>query len=241
MDGMNLNMDSTGPTAMLGRAFSDGWRLWMRRPWMLGLLMLSPILAELVIQPIPRFGMLLSKVLAFLLVGVIWIALDQFARSGRLDATALRATLAKHAGAWFALMLVGLVLVFGFQVLTGRVLFGPPALEWLLLGDMTHPPQQPLALLAVIPAGAIPATLLMLAMPLALLHGMPALDAVRASLRIVISNIGFFALYTLATMALLLIGIVTVLGLLLVVPWLTATGYTIYRSFVADAETAMLA
>jgi hypothetical protein len=235
MDGMAFDMRQSGAFAMLKQVLVEGWRLWMRKPWLLGLLTLLPILVEVVIQPIPRYGMLSSKILANLLIGVIWLALDQVARTDRVDFKKIVNTLQRNAVAWIALTLVGLIVIFGFQVWLAWVIYGQHALEWLLLGDMsTHPSQSPILLLAIIPAGVITGTLIMMAIPLVLLCGMSALKAVGESLRIVFAHLGFFALFAIVTAVLVTAGLVTIIGLLLIVPWMSACGYAAYRLLVEN-------
>lgn len=235
MNAMSFDMLTDNPGAMLKQVLTDGWRLWMRKPWQLAGLSLSPVLVELLVQPVPVIGMVASKILAFFLVGVIWIAFDDIARDARIDVGRIT-TMARHnASAWAVLTLVSVVVVFGFQVLTGWAIFGPRALEWLVLGDFeTHPSENPMLLLAVIPAGVVPGTLLMLAMPLSLLRGMPATAALLEGVRIVFRHPGFFALYALVSAAIVLAAVLTLLGLLLVLPWLAASGYAIYRRLVPE-------
>lgn len=215
----------------------QGWRLWMRSPWALGLLALSPLISEFLLQQIPMVGMLGSKIVTGLLLGVIWLAFDSVARTGRTDLAGVVSRLRRKTIPWIVSAIVVMTIVFGFQVLAGCAIGGPHAFEWLVLGDMkSHPPQNPFRLLAIVPLGVIPGTLVMLTMPLVLLRDRPIGAALTESIRLVLDNPVFFLVYTLATTLLTVIALLTVVGLLPVTAWLAASVYVVYRALLPERE-----
>jgi hypothetical protein len=102
----------------------------------------------------------------------------------------------------------------------------------LVLARGQIPPElrSPGFLLVLILPGLVPATLLVLAMPLVVFERLPAIRAVGLSVRLVLGAPGAFGLFLLVSLALTALALLLKgLPLLLLAPWLLAANYAIYR------------
>lgn len=225
------------PRLRLPDVFACAWRLWRRAPLALTVLPLAPLLFELLVQPIPQIGMVLSKIGAMWLAVVVWFALELAWRRGAVRLRDLAAAMRGQGGRVVALVLLALVAVYGVQLLFAVALLGEVGWQIVALGQMpqTLGAADQAKLLAVIPFGMLPATLIAMVAPRMLFDARPLGGALADSIGVVLAHPGFFAGYILASMALLTAGMLTLVGLLAVIPLLSASGYVVYRAlFPAD-------
>ena len=122
--------------------------------------------------------------------------------------------------------------VYGLQLLFAIVLLGEVGWQVLGLGRMPEALSRvdQFKLLAVIPFGMLPATLIGLVAPRMLFDRRPFLGALADSVGAMLAHPGFFTAYIAACMALVVAGVLTAGGLLLVIPILSAAGYVVYRA-----------
>lgn len=226
---------SPGPTRIPAitalRWWLDGLALLRRTPLRLALLGWTPLLAELLIQQIPLAGVPLSKLLTPLIgVGALY-ATARLAQGQRPACSDLLCGLRPPLLGRMLITSALLMPVFLFQLATAYLCFGYDAVAMVLLNT----PQPELMTLGfvltlILPGVLFIATPLMLTIPRVLFHGDQPLAAVVFSLRTAIAQPAAFALTGLITCGLLVVGLMTGPGLLLLVPWFLTTGYLSYRA-----------
>lgn len=212
--------------------FAQGARLWRRAPVMLVLLGFAPLFVEGMVQLVPVVGFVLSKFVTPLFGFGLTIGLDALVRGDRLRFSHLFAAFQKGRLPAAARLALWTMLVPAFQCALVTLIYGPAALDAVVLGHLSQHPElvtHAFVLCLILP-GLPLATLLTLATPLALLAGVAPTRAVVLSVRRVLSAPLPFALLTLVTGGVLGAALSGawwgLLALLLAAPWLMAAGFT---------------
>jgi uncharacterized membrane protein len=225
---------------------ADGWSLFRRAKLMWIVFLVLFFLFHLAMGMVPWIGMLASNIVSPILLGGIMLGCRSLETGGELELEHLLAGFRRQAGPLVAiglLYLVGQVLLFcvfvffaGMTVLTA-VLHGDhmaviDAIQasalWLALGGL------------VVAALAIPLMAAYWFAPaLAMLHGIPAVPAMKASLAACFRNWLPMLVYGLVMFLLLLLSVVPLgLGLLVWAPLMIATIYSSYRSVFTEVDDA---
>lgn len=231
------NLPAVTPVNALARALHwsmEGLRWWRRAPWTLLWLCLLQLVVEAMLQLIPLVGVTLSKLVVPLLVMGILLGLDDMAAGKRLRVVCLAGCLRRRRflpalalAAWWGF------LVFGLQQLVAYLVYGPAAVDAVLLGHMAA--HRELANLSftrtLILPGLLFSILLLPAPFLLLFRGLPPGPAIRDSVRMVLANaapFAWFALVNLLLLALLFITPWAIALILLLAPWSVAASYAIW-------------
>jgi hypothetical protein len=206
-----------------------GLRLWRRAPLRLLLLSLAPLVLELLLQVIPGVGILLSKLLVPIVGAGLFMAMDELARGGTVRTSALLEGLRHGRFGPLALTSVLLLAIFATQVLVAATVYGGSVLGVLVGARVAEFGDLVFQLVLILP-GLLPATLLMLVIPLVLFEGVGPGRAALLSVRIVMSSPAAFGLYALVSMAALAVALLLRgVPLLLFAPWALAANYVAYR------------
>jgi hypothetical protein len=224
---------------------ADGWRLFRKATLMWIIFLVLFCLLHLALGIVPYAGNLLGSLLSPILLGGIALGCRSLETGGEFEMEHLLAGFRRNTGYLFA---IGVVYALGELTLLGVMgLFaGFPLVFSVLSGDaeaMMRAVNE--ADLLMVALGALVA--LALAVPLlaafwfaptlAMLHGMPALQAMKASLRACLRNILPMLVYGLLMGVLLVVALVPLaLGLLAWLPVMVATSYTSYRSIFTEPD-----
>lgn len=219
-----------------------GLQFWKRAPIRISLISLAPLVVEAIAQIVPGIGIPLSKLLVPLVTAAIYLALDEIDAGRPMSQRSIWAGL-RRAG-WRQLLLLSLLMmvIYVTQLAVATAVYGEAAVDVALLGNL-EPHRELLDtnfVLTLVLPGMIPATLLMFALPLLVLGGLPATRACSVSIARLLTSPAAFIATVAITAALVAVAFTFGKGLLLllVVPCATATGYVAYRD--AFAEYASL-
>lgn len=209
---------------------AQGARLWRRAPVMLLVLGFAPLFVEGIVQFIPVVGMVLSKFVTPLFGFGLVIGLDVLARGGRLRASHLFAAFRDGRLPAAARLALWTMLVPAFQFAVATIVYGPAALDAVVLGHLREHPElmtRAFSFWLILP-GLPLATLLTFAPPLVFLAGVSPARAIVLSARRVLAAPLPFAVLLLATVGVLaaaLSGSWWGMLALLLLPWLMAPGF----------------
>ncbi len=219
----------------------DALRLWRRAPLMLVALGVAMLVIEALLQQVPLAGMALSKLVVGMIGSGIWLGLDDLRQGQRLRLSCLwRAWRHPRLPALLLLNVALAVLVNGVQLAIASLVYGHGALDAVVAGHMAaHPELATRAFVyTLILPGMLPSTLTTFALPLFLFRGAAIGAALADSLRLVALAPFAFALVALLQTLLLaasLYGGLSMLLLLLVMPWSAALGFAIWMDVDAHA------
>lgn len=222
---------------------ADGWRLFRKSPLMWIVFLVIYFLINVGLGLVPWMGMWIASLVAPLLMGGIALGCRSLETGGDLELEHLLAGFRRNTGPLFA---IGLVYVLGELALMAifALFAGAPFLSALVSGDEAAILDSlPEDLLSLTLGGLVVAALLIplvaaywFAPALAMLHGLPALPAMKASLLACVRNVLPMLVYGLVMLALLVPAILVLgLGLIVWLPVLLATVYTSYRSVFTEA------
>ncbi|MGH6624817.1 MAG: hypothetical protein ACREBN_12625 [Burkholderiaceae bacterium] len=211
----------------------DGLRFWRRAPLRLALVSLLPLVAESLAQAIPLIGVPLSKLLVPLISAAVYVALDDLHAGRTVSQQAMWSALRRTGWRQLLLLAALMMSIYATQLAAGFMVYGEPAIEVALLGNLE--PHRELFdtrfVLTLVLPGLVPATLLMFALPLVVLGGMPAVRACSVSVARMVLSPAAWAVTFVITAGLFTLSLIWGKGLLLLLllPWASATGYVAYR------------
>ena len=207
----------------------EGWKLFRQAPMRLFGLFLFILLIEGILQlTVPAAGVLASKWMVAMIVGVGWLMLSSLAEQGRLrPLQAIR----RVRGKWLALCVLSVVRIAGFacQVVVAWLVLGAAGVDMLLLAI---PPAEISGLeLGLILAAGVPAsTLLMFTEPRLLLDRQGLSAALSGGVAVVLQHLRPVALLALLTAILVGLAPATfLLSVLLTGPFMFCVGFAAYR------------
>ena len=223
---------------------ADAWRLFRKAVLMWIVFLVIYFLVNVGLGLVPWVGMWLGSLVAPLLMGGIALGCRSLETGGELEFEHLLAGFRRNTGPLFA---IGVIYVVGELALIAifALFAGTVFLTALFRGDeaaiLNALPEDLLRLALgglVVAALAIPLVAAYWFAPaLAMLHGVPALPAMKASLMACLRNAVPMLVYGLVMLALLVPVVLTLgLGLIVWVPLLLATVYTSYRSIFTEPE-----
>jgi len=225
----SLSTESSDSFRRLAAWLGDGWTLFRRAPMRLFGLFLFILLIEGILQlTVPTAGVVASKWIVAMIVGVSWLMLFSLAEQRRLrPLQAIR----RVRGKWLALCVLSIVQIAGFasQVVVGWLMLGAAGVDMLLLAI---PPAEISALeLGLIFAAGVPAnTLLIFTMPRLLLDRQGLSSALSGGVAVVLENLRPVALLALLTAILVGLAPTTfLLSVLLTGPFMFCVGLAAYR------------
>lgn len=218
-------------------------QFWKRAPVAIALISLVPLLAEAVAQAVPWIGIPLSKLLVPMVTAGIYLGLDDLNAGRPISRQAIWAGIQRSGWRQLFVLSVLMMVIYVTQLAVAYLVYGDAAVDVALLGNLE--PHRDLLdtgfVLTLVLPGMVPATLLMFALPLLVLGGLPATRACSVSIARMLTSPAALLVTFALTAALITLAFTLGKGilLLLVVPWATATGYVAYRD--AFAEYASLA
>ncbi len=223
---------------------ADGWRLFRKASLMWIAFLILFFLIHLGLGLVPWVGMWIGNLLSPILMGGIALGCRSLETGGDLELEHLLAGFRRNTG---LLLAIGVVYVAGELVLMGvfSLFAGAPFLWAIVSGDeaaiVNLLPEDllPLALGALVTlALALPLmAAYWFAPPLAMLHDIPALPAMKESLVACLRNFVPMLVYGLVMLALLVAAAIPIgLGLFVWAPLLMATTYTSYRSVFTEPD-----
>ena len=208
-------------------ALAQGWRLWGRAPLPILVVAWLPLAGSVLLSLLPGIGGLVSTLASGALGVVTWLCLDAAARGADAAPGAAFAAAGRRRPVLLAMALVALLFGIALALVTAPVA-GVPVLQVVLSGLPVGTEPTPRLLqgaLLVAPIG----WLLQWMAPRMLLAGrsapQAAADCFAAVARRPALLLGFAAL----SVVLVVLGLLTVVGIGLVLPWLTASSYAVYR------------
>ncbi|HEX4943836.1 MAG TPA: BPSS1780 family membrane protein [Usitatibacteraceae bacterium] len=222
----------------------DGWRLFRKASLMWIVFLVLFTLIHLGMGMVPWVGMWIGNLVSPILLGGIALGCRSLETGGDLELEHLLAGFRRNTGLLFA---IGVVYALGELALFGvfGLFAGPSFLSAILRGDevamassLPDDPMQ-LALGALVTAAlAIPLLAAYWFAPaLAMLHGVPAIPAMKASLVACVRNAVPMLVNGLVMGALLVPAILPLgLGLVVWAPLMLATIYVSYRSIFTEAD-----
>ncbi len=241
------NADETfipnGRTLPAGRGaawIGDAWRLLKAQPGKWALAMLLLLLAYIVLSIIPLVNLFSSFIGPFVSAGIV-MAADEQRRTGTFELDTLLGGFRRNPVSLLAVAATLLVLFIVMALVIG-VMIGGAVVGQLLLGkqmDITSLLLAPnyLLMILICLAIALPVTAATyLAPALIVLHGQPAMAAMKMSLAGMFKNILSGLVFGLCSLGLVIVASIPLgLGLLIVIPIMILTNYTIYRDiFIAE-------
>lgn len=223
---------------------ADGWRLFRKATLMWIVFLVLFFLVHLGLGMVPILGMVAGNLVSPVILGGIMLGCRSLETGGDLELEHLLAGFRKNTGILFAIgliyivgevALVGVFAMFAGMQLVTAVIGGdqaaiaaalPDDFLWLALGGL------------VTMALAVPLMAAFWFAPaLAMLHDVPAIQAMKESLYACLRNVVPMIVYGLVLGALLLLAIIPLgLGLLAWAPLMLATIYTSYRSIFTEPE-----
>lgn len=223
---------------------ADGWRLFRKATLMWIVFLVLFFLIHVGLGMVPWAGMWLGNLVSPVFMGGIALGCRSLEMGGDLELEHLLAGFRRNTGLLFAIgaiyVLGELALVSVFGLFAGReFLFAivrgdeaaivnalPDDFLWLALGGLV-------TLSLAVPLLAA----YWFAPALAMLHGVPALEAMKASLVACLRNFVPMLVYGLVMLVLLVAAVIPIgLGLLAWAPLMLATVYTSYRSVFTEAD-----
>jgi uncharacterized membrane protein len=214
--------------------YAEAMRLWKRGPATFAGLSFVTLIASIAFEPIPVLGFVAANVIAPLLAtGMLYASLAADRGEGPRMKHVL-AVFAAPANAQAAVVLAGLVAfaaeAFAALELAGANLFLPST-------DMANLPMR--VIVAIYVAGMVASLPLTFVPFAALFDGEGLRSAFAASTRGFARNVPALALYAGISFLLLLIGLATMgVGLVLVLPWITAASYAAWKDIFALGDPA---
>lgn len=233
---------SLSPPARLqafARWWSAGLRLALRAPFRILIASLLPLVVEALVQLIPWFGVVLSKLLTpFFVLGSL-VALSHLETRGEWHwsdlGSAFSANRRAQALRWSLLMSA----IWLFQSAIALAVYGGAGLRALLLGAHTSQLMTPAFAATVIVPGLLLAVPLMLSGPLLAIEGCGAVDSLRSSLRWAAKLWPSVLMYAISSALLFCAGLLlSPLILLIGVPLLFTSSYCAYRAAATDLASA---
>jgi len=223
---------------------TDGWRLFRKATLMWIVFLVLYVLIHLGLGMVPWVGMTIGSLVSPILMGGIALGCRSLETGGDLELEHLLAGFRRNTGMLFA---IGVIYAVGELALIGVFgAFAGPSFLWAVIrgdeaGILDSLPEDPLQLLLgalVVLALAIPLMAAYWFAPaLAMLHDVPAVPAMKASLVACIRNIWPMLVYGLVTLALFVVAIIPLgLGLIAWAPLMVATMYTSYRSVFTEED-----
>lgn len=230
------------PASRAGRWLRDGLLLWRRAPFMLILLCLCTLLIEALLQLIPLFGVVVSKLVVPMCGAGIWIGLHAVQRGERLRFSSLWAGWreSRWVTLWLLSAIVGLA-QFGFQVASAWLAYGYGAIDAVVFGHMAAHPElmsRSFEWTLLLP-GVLPGIMLVLVAPLFLFRGASIIGAIRGSVHVVMASplaFGLLMVLQTALFALCFATAWTMLLLLLLLPWSAALSYAVWNDLTHDSH-----
>ena len=221
-----------------------GWRLFRKASVMWIVFVVLFFLVHVGLGMVPWVGMWIGNLVSPILMGGIALGCRSLETGGELELEHLLAGFRRNTGLLFA---IGVVYALGELALIGvfGLFAGPSFVSAMLRGDqgalVQAFPEDPLRLVLgglVVMALAIPLVAAYWFAPaLAMLHNVPAIPAMKASLVASLRNFAPMLVYGLVMGVLLVPAIIPLgLGLLAWTPLLLATVYTSYRSIFTEAD-----
>jgi uncharacterized membrane protein len=223
---------------------ADGWRLFRKATLMWIVILVLLFLVQVGMGMVPWVGMWLGNLLSPILLGGIALGCRSLETGGDLELEHLLAGFRRNTGMLFAigviytLCQIALIAVFGLFAGAAFIL---AVLRGDQAGVVDALPPEPLILLLgalVVLALAIPLMAAYWFAPaLAMLHDVPAVPAMKASLIACLRNFVPMLIYGLVMGALLVVAVIPLgLGLLVWAPLVLATMYTSYRSVFTEPD-----
>lgn len=224
---------------------ADGWRLFRRAKLMWIVFVILFFLLSLAVSMVPVVGGLVGALLSPLILGGIMLGARSLEQAGEMELEHFLAGFRRHTA---SLLAVGLIYLLGQLVLVGVFagFVGFSVLGAVFSGDAAalanlDAEQSLIGILMgalVVTALAIPLfAAFWFAPPLVMLHGMPAVAAMKESLLACVRNWLAMLVYgILASILLVLAVIPLLLGLIVWAPLMLATLYTGYRSIFTEPD-----
>lgn len=225
---------------------ADGWRLFRKATLMWIVFLVLFFLIHLGLGMVPWVGLWIGNLVSPLLLGGIALGCRSLETGGELELEHFLAGFRRNTGLLFA---IGLLYTLGELALLGvfGLFAGPSFIFAIIRGDETAIINSlPGDLLWLSLGGLVAAALAMplmaaywFAPALAMLHGIPAVPAMKASFVACLRNWLPMLVYGLVMGALLVPAILPIgLGLIVWAPLLLATIYSSYRSVFTEADDA---
>lgn len=231
--------------------FAEGWRLFMKSPWLLVGMTVVIVLIMLVLNVIPFLGGLISMIAVVMLAAGLYVTLERLQKNEPVNFNLLFAGF----GAPFKPLLILALVFLGAQIVIGMVIFlvvGGGMMGTALMGGMMGGGgPNPEAMASMMQAGMTAlmlALILMLplfmaytfAVPLVCFSGREPIAALKESFFAVAANWAPFVVFGLIYIVLaILASIPFMLGWLVLLPVLFAAGYTAYRDVFAEQDNVM--
>lgn len=220
------------PPATAVAALAQGWRLWGRAPLPVFVVAWLPLAANIVFSIVPGVGGLLSTVASGVFSVVTWLCLDAVARGGDPAPGAAMLAAMKRPAVLVSMAMVSVLLAVATAMVVAPAL-GTSIAQVVLAGmpaDVKDRPDVLVGALVIAPAAW-------------LLQWMPArmLFAGRGAAEAMLDCIGALARrpalmfgFALLSVTMGVLGLLTVVGIGLVLPWLTAASYAVHRGIFGD-------
>ncbi len=231
--------------------FAEGWRLFMKSPWLLIGMTVVMVLIMLALNIIPLLGGLISMLAVVILAAGLYVTLDRLHKNEPANFNLLFAGF----GALFKPLLILALIFLGAQIAIGMVIFlvvGGGMMGTLLMGGMMsggEPSQEAMAsmmqagLTALMLALILSLPLFMaytFAMPLVCFSGREPITALKESFFAVAANWAPFLVFGLIYIVLAIAASIPfMLGWLVLLPVLFAAGYMAYRDVFAEQSNVM--
>lgn len=215
-------------TGVLSTWLADAWCLFRRAPLRIFLLSLLPLIVEALIQLVPEFGVVASKLLTPLASAWVLALVHCRARDGIFAP-------ARASSVWVSrlvpLLAVALASasVFAFQSLVATALGGVEQAFALASGDFGKLGFSRFELAVVLASGMLPGSLLMFLMPRVLLDGVGVGRALGESASCVLRYWRPVAMFSLLVAGMAAGSLWLPVVLLVFVPLFTLIGYSSYR------------
>jgi hypothetical protein len=224
---------------------AEGWRLFRKATVMWVVFLVLFFLLHLGLGFVPYAGSLLGSLATPLLLGGIALGCRSLETGGDLELEHLLAGFRRNTGYLFAIgvlyalgelaLLVVMGAIAGFPLI-GAILSGDPEAMVRALNGVDVIRVAIGALVALVLAIPLMASL-WFAPALAMLHGVPALTAMKASLVACLRNTLPMLLYGVLMAALLMVAMIPLfLGMLVWLPLAIATAYTSYRAIFTEPD-----
>jgi hypothetical protein len=234
------------PKALTARSAVSWWiaglAFWRRAPVRLAIVCLLPLVLEALIQLIPLLGTPVSKLVVPFMANGVLVVLHRLWMTGRFEWRGLWWSLhAQNRGPALQVALITAA-IFILQIPCAIGVYGFSVIDAAVLGHMRDHPEllsHTFSLVLILP-GALPSALLMFMAPLVVLEGERPIEAARSSVRLMVRSPAALGIFCLVSASLVAAALVWGYGLLLlvVIPWISLTGYAAYRSVFVESRAA---
>ena len=225
------------PAGAGARWIGDAWRLLKARPGQWALALLLMFVAWIVLSMIPLVGFFMQLAVPFAIAGIALVA-DEQRRTGSFEVGTLLGGFKQQAGRLLAvggLMMAAYIVIGIFVAVAIGIDFirmaGAGSPDFSILFSLKNLLVILICIALMLPVGMA----VYLAPQLIVLHNVPAVEAMKMSLFGTLKNILAGLVFAIVSLALVLVSMIPLfLGLLISIPILVITNYTVYRDIFVE-------